>query len=217
MKVQPTLFRYRSGETIIHRTPAGIKLAVMIAFTIAVFSPLLPALIAASALLAVLAILARTQIETILSGAKLVLWYGLFIAAFRLIGKPLESVDVLAELRATALYTWQLAAVLLAGTLFYETTATTEIAHTLKTIQTTLRWRKPLPDVAFLLSLTIGFIPRIFSAWDSLEKAWAAREGNRRYGPLSFFRRTTTLVPLLVLKLLSIANDTDRAIRNRSR
>jgi biotin transport system permease protein len=217
MKVQPTLFSYRSGTTIIHRTPAGVKLAGMIACTIAVFSPFIPALIAASVMLAVTAILARTTARTILSGAKLVLYYGLFIAAFRIIGKPFESSVILAELRAGALYTWQLSAVLLAGTLFYGTTGTTEIAHTLSAIQKAIRWRKPLPDVAFLLSLTVSFIPRIFSAWADLEKAWATREGNRKHGRAAFIRRTTTLIPLLVIKLLSIAYETDRAIRNRSR
>jgi ABC-type cobalt transport system, permease component CbiQ and related transporters len=203
--------------TLIHRTPTGIKLAGMIACTIAVFSGFLQILAATSFFLIICAILARTTAGTILATAKLVIFYGLFIVVFRLVGKPVESAVILAELGAGAFYTWQLACVILAGTIFYETTGTIDIAQTLQSVQKAVRWRKPLPDVAFLLSLTIGFIPRIFGAWADLEKAWAAREGNRYRGPNAFIRRTTTLVPLLVLKLLSIASDTDRAIRNRSR
>lgn len=217
MKVRPTLFRYRSGTTLLHRTPTGVKLAGMIACTIAVFSGFLPILAVTSFFLIFFAILARTTARTILANAKLVIFYGLFIVVFRLLGKPAERAVILAEVGAGALYTWQLTCVILAGTIFYETTGTMDIAQSLRTIQQAIRWRKPLPDIAFLLSLTIGFIPRIFGAWADLEKAWAAREGNRDRGPTAFIRRTTTLVPLLVLKLLSIASDTDRAIRNRSR
>lgn len=205
-----------ASNTPVHRAPALLKLAIMLAVTAIVFSGITASLAVTSALIALVTVLAKTSAGTIARNVKIVFWYGIFVAVFRIAGKPLESSILLAEIRASAYYIWQLAVILLAGSVFFETTGTTEIGHALSSLQKAVRWKAPLPDIAFLLSLTIGFIPRIFDAWVSLDKAWTARGGSLHRGIGGAFRRITTLVPLLVIRLMAIAADTDRAIRNRS-
>lgn len=222
MKEPSTLFRYRPDSTIIHRLPAAVKLLVMALATVAVFAVKPVELAALCVILVILSFIARIPFLVFLNNIRLLLWYALLIGAFRCIGKPLEAAILIPEIWATGLYLWQLSAVLFAGTLFYETTSTLEIRETLATAQKRLErlCRCPpdrLPDLGFLLSLTITFIPRIFDAWSALNRTWDARGGKLQKGPLGAWRRMTVLIPSLIERLLSIAADTDRAIRNRSR
>lgn len=226
------LFRYTARETPIHRVPAGIKLVAMLACTVGVFAGDPGLLVGISVALAGLAFVARVSRVALIRSAGVILWYAVFILVFRLTGKPVQADVWLAEFRATGLYLWQLSDVLLAGTIFYETTGTLDIFHALGTAQRTVRGGmnrlcrrfigKELPeqstiDIALLLSLTISFIPRIFRAWDDLGRAWNARGGNLRKTPINTLKSYAILLPLLVERLLIVAVDTDRAIRNRTR
>jgi len=216
----PHLFAYRSGNTLLHRTPAGIKLLCMIAGTICAFSSSITVLITLSTILVILIPVSKMKLKTIYRNVIIVFWYALFIFIFRFAGKPLEKDVFMGELHETLLYIWQIATVLLTGTLFYETTSNMEIQHALSSIQNALirltGKKIHIPDLAFLISLTITFIPRIFETWNSLVHAWNARGGNLHRGIRGAWNRLTILVPLLIIKLLSVASDTDRAIRNRS-
>jgi energy-coupling factor transporter transmembrane protein EcfT len=226
------LFRYTGHETPIHRVPAGIKLVAMLAATIGVYAGNFYMLAGISAVLASITPVARISRRALIRGVRVILWYAIFILVFRLLGKPVTLDVWQAEFRATGVYLWQLSAVLLAGTIFYETTGTLDIFHTLGYLQRFVREAgnpiyqrvtgKKLPenptiDIALLLSLTISFIPRIFQSWDDLGRAWDARGGTLKKTPPNILKRYTTLLPLLVERLLAVAADTDRAIRNRSR
>jgi energy-coupling factor transporter transmembrane protein EcfT len=216
----PHLFAYRSGNTPLHRIPAGIKLLLMIAGTVCAFSGSNTALIALSIILVLLIPVSKMKTKTIFRNAEIIFWYAVFIFTFRIAGKPFEQGVFMKELHETGLYIWQIATVLFTGTFFYETTSNLEIRHTLSSIQNALKrltgGKMRVPDVALLLSLTITFIPRIFETWKSLVHAWNARGGNRHKGIKGAWNRLTVLIPLLIIKLLSVASDTDRAIRNRS-
>jgi energy-coupling factor transporter transmembrane protein EcfT len=231
MNAQPSLFSYRSIVSAIHRVPAGVKLACMIAATIAAFSGSIVVLGGITAAIALAAALAKTRPASIFGNFRIILFYGLFIVVFRFVGVRIDRAIVETGLVESGIYLWQLTVVLFAGTVFYETTSTLEILHTLAAIQQRIGWvfspfirlfqritgREPgFPDVAFLLSLTISFIPRVFAAWTDLDRAWAARGGTIHRGLRATFRRITLLVPMLIALLLAVAADTERAIRNRS-
>lgn len=230
MKGTTSLFGYRPGTTPLHRLPAHVKLAALLPCTAAIFALPVPFLAGASAVLFVLALTARIPFRVFLRNTRVIFLYGILVALFRFAGKPWDGAVWLREAAESALYLWQLFLVMLAGTLFYETTSTLAIAHALEDLQ---RWVSGLinravrctgnkaslpriPDVAFLLSLTITFIPRIFDTWALLGDAWDARGGSAHRGPAAAVRRVSVLVPLLVSKLLALAADTDRAIRSRS-
>lgn len=232
MRRLPPLFAYRSAATPLHRVPAGIKLAAMCALTPVAFAIPLRYLALMGLMLGILFAISRTELKTILRNIAILFWYALFIAVFRITGKPLNTEVILRELTLTGTYIARLAVVLAIGTLFYETTSTLEIKRVLERVQTAVaRPFAPVrsrvsrftgrtiefPNMALLLSLTISFIPRIFDVWTALTIAWEARGGSTHRGISGSWRRLTTLVPLLVVRLLSIAADTDRALRNRSR
>ncbi len=128
------------------------------------------------------------------------------------------------------LYLWRLAAALLAGTVFYETTGTLAIRDAVDAICSVPdalyrrynRTAQPNGDAkhnsfALLLTLTLIFIPRVFSAWNALNRSWEARGGKTtapRIGLL--WRRLVFLVPALIAVLLETARDTARAMQNRT-
>lgn len=222
------LFSYRPIKTPIHRVPATIKLATMLALDIAIFSPpqgyLPPLLGGITALIAIIAVVARLRPLVALNNLRILLSFGIFIVLFKFAFVPNTLVSLRIGLKESGLYLWQLGAVLFIGSLFYETTSSLEIHHALSAIQKAItsvlcritRKKLIIPDIALLLSLTIHFIPRIFSAWNALNDAWDARGGNQSKKVSGYLRRITHLVPLLIAKLLSISVDTDLAVKNRS-
>lgn len=211
------LFRYTPRSSPLHRTPAPIKLIALIALAPAVFFAPVPILAAISGFLVLLVPLARIEGRTVLRSFGFILKYGAFVLIFRLIGKPLRTEILLPELREGLFYIWRLAAILTAGTVFYESTSGSEIRETLSLPRRFLIRLRPslsrLPDIAFELSLTIIFIPRVFEVWTDLDRAWAARGGRLSSGRL---RKMRILLPLLIIQLFEMAGTTARAIRNRS-
>lgn len=227
------LFGYRPGATVLHRTPVSLKFPALMLATILVFSLSWKFLLPLSAAALLCAYAGKLETRGRSGALKLLAMWVLFIGFFRMVGKPLQQETLLPELIETVLYGWRLGVVMLAGAVFYETTSGLEIrdsfsraeeglnraAAALSRALPVLRKRPPLtvPRFAFVFSLTIIFIPRIFDAWEALETAWQARGGSSLKGFRGAYRKISTLLPLLVIRLLSVAADTDRAIRNRSR
>jgi len=217
------MFAYAAKNTPIHRVPATAKLLFLLAFPIPVFAGNWATLAGLSIGLAVLVILSRPRWGGLLRNAALLAWYAAFMLAFRAVGHPLREALNRAWLVETGCYLWRLALLLLAGTTFYESTSAGDIHRSLATIQNAivrllppaLRRKIRLPELAFLLSLTLTFLPRIFALWRALERAWVARGGNHRRGVAGAWLKLTTIIPLFVIRLLAMAADTDRAIANR--
>jgi energy-coupling factor transporter transmembrane protein EcfT len=231
MKNPTSLFRYRPALTPVHRIPAGFKFAALLAVTVSVSSSGISLLSVLSTLILALSATAKVPAHSHIANARIIFLYFLMVCAFRFIGKPLNDENFPAQAKVTVVYIWQLALVLLSGTVFYETTSALEIRHMLAGIQKsaqkainaiysilfrTSKKKPDLPDIAFLLSLTITFIPRIFDSWSLMNRAWDARGGREKRGFAGAWSRFTVLVPALFLKLFAVASDTDRAIRNRS-
>lgn len=203
-------------NSILRNVPALVKLAFMLGLTATLFSNDVRVLAAAASVVALSALAARLGAKTWLALLKTVALYGAFIAFFRILGKPLERAVLVAELSATGEYLFRLACVLVAGTVFYATTGMTELTLALSAVRKKIPRSDRLPDIALLLSLTVGFVPRILETWKTLERSWNARGGSSRKGLAPSLKRMTTLIPLLIIQLLAVAADTDRAIRNRS-
>lgn len=226
------LFRYVPRSSPVHRTPATVKLLVLISLAPAVFYGPVYLLVAITAFLAVLFPLARIEVPVIIRSFRVILQYGLFVLAFRLIGKPLQATIILSELHESLFYLWRLSDILMAGTIFYESTSGSQIRSSLSLPRKLLIGFAPrlarLPDIAFELSLTIIMIPRVFDVWTNLDRAWAARGGNLSpvrpgipalylFSPLAVrIRKMRILLPLLFIQLFEMAVTTARAISNRS-
>ena len=223
------LFRYRPEATIIHRIPALMKLVGLAAAGVCAFlpNPVFP--IACGLALIALALLARIPLAAHRQNARILFWYALAILFFRFAGPLPDAAALKSGLADSGIYLFRLALAVLAGTVFYETTSSLEIRQAIYRVQDALARiagrllparlspaTRRYPDVALLLSLTISFIPRIFDAWSRLNRSWDARGGARDRSPRGAWKRLTTLIPLLIVTLLDVAAETDRAIQNRS-
>lgn len=212
------LFSHQPGTTLIHRTPPGIKLLHLIALTVLVFSGKLTLLWVATGFVLACVVTARVRIDALLRISRVIIFYGFFIAAVRIIGK--ETNVYVQEFSATGLYLWKLSVVFLAGMTFFETTSGIAIHFVLTDIRNATIRIIPaaalLPDFPRSFSLMLLFIPRIFETWTDLSRSWDSRKGTSKRTINSAVYKLITLLPLLVIALLDVAATTDRAIRNRS-
>ena len=219
MRAPDSLFTYRPLSTAIHRAPAAVKLVALGLATGLAFGFTALPLAVLTGILLTLSAAACIPVSTHLRNLRILFWYGVMILAFRLVGHELTVNALRPVVSATADYLWRLALVLAAGSLFYETTSSLEIRHTLSAVRRAV-CRIPggssLPDIGYLLSLTICFIPRIFHTWSALCQAWDARGGSLHRGLRGTWAKTSILLPLLVSSLLSAAADTEKAVRSRS-
>lgn len=214
-----TLFSYRYKNTLIHNAPSAIKLLAMIGITFTVFLGGTNTRLILSIILCISCITARISLSVLFRSGKILVFYALVMFLFRFTGFQIDKSLSLKNLTESLVYLWQLSLVLFSGTVFFETTSSLEIRNTLQSFQE--KMYKLLgnpsffPDIAFLLSLTIIFIPRIFELWGNLDKSWNARGGNLLSGPEKTWKKMTILVPLLITHLLNLAAETEKAIRNR--
>ncbi len=220
------LFLYTPDTTPLHRCPALIKLGALFLTAPLAFAAEGPFLIALSAAMALACALSRPRLGEIIRLFRVVLGYGFLMAAFTLIGRPFTREIARAGLADTAKYLWRLSVVVLSGSVFYRTTSGIELRDALTAVRArVVSWFPPLgrlPDPVFSLSLTLIFIPRVFAAWTALDRAWVARGGNGsgRRNPITRAwregRKLIILMPVLLSNLLSMAEATERALRNRT-
>jgi len=219
----PPLFAYRPGSSPVHRVPALVKLALyaLVATGALAVPPL--ALVPLAACLFAVSCLARLSPASLLGAARALLAYALAVAFFRVLGADKD--ELIPALSDAGVYLARLALILLGGSIFFETTSSCALRAGLESIQDAIQSiierlpgptkRLRVPDLALSLSLTVSFIPRVFSAWEKVDRAYRVRAGNGR-GPRAAYRRICVLIPAMILALLAGAVDTDRALRNRS-
>ena len=187
-----SLFAYRRGTSVLHRTPALAKLAALFALCLFVFagSPVtsFDELLSRQSLTRLVAGLATSCVLFALSGAHLcsivrvrfVFAFGLFVTAVRMIHVPLFF-DT-GALAYGISYTARFFAASLASEVVFETTSSTEISEALEQLQDALaRVFPPIKktQVALVLSLAINFVPQVFATWNKVSLASRARGGDR--------------------------------------
>ncbi len=222
----PPLFLYAAADTPLHRVGAGVKLVALLLTAPFAFSAGVLPLACLTAFLAIATALSRPSGGEILRLARVIAGYGVLMAVFTLAGRPLSIETARVGLSDTALYLWRLALVTLSGSAFYRTTSGFEIRETLTSARDRVVSLLPplarLPDPVLSLSLTIIFVPRVFAVWTALDRAWMARGGEGARGGNPFARavrggkKLVILLPVLVSNLLSMAETTERAMRNRT-
>jgi len=212
------LFRHQPGTSLVHCTPAGIKLLFLMGLTMLVFSGNPMLLWASTGFVLAAVVTARVRLEALLRICRIIVFYGFFIGAVRIIGKD-RSV-YLRELTQTGIYLWKLSVVFLAGMTFFETTSGIAIHFVLTDIRNAIIRIIPaaarLPDFPRSFSLMLIFIPRIFETWTELSRSWDSRQGTPKRSIRAATHKLITLLPLLVIALLDVAATTDKAVRNRS-
>jgi biotin transport system permease protein len=221
-------FSYRNRASPLHRLPAGIKLVFLLAVSGAAFSFGFAALLPGAILILVLAFIAKVSAAELMSGSRMPLISALLVLALRSFTfeppyfSPQGFLDGL-------LFALSLFFCFAASSLFFSVSSQSQILYSLSRAELFIRSlirrlfglarRKndartaeaapAYPVLSLAVSLMLGFIPRFFSLWDDMEKAYTARGG--RPG----LRKLKSLIPPAAEAMIEAASETERALEAR--
>jgi biotin transport system permease protein len=199
-----TLAFYVARDSLVHRTPAGLKLLVLAGLGALVFAvPTLP--VAAATLVAVVLVglvVARLPAALLLRQARAV---AVWVVAIVVVHAWLTDLLTGAE---TAL---RLLALVLAAAVVTATTRVTEMVAVVERVCAPLRLVGVRPArVGLVLAMALRFIPLVAERADRIREAQAARGGATR----GIQAVTTAVVPLLV-QMLQLAHTVSEALDAR--
>ena len=195
-----TLALYSPGPSLLHRTPAALKLAALAALSVLLFAvPRLPVASAALAVVVVLALAgARLTAAQLLAQLRPVWWW--------LVGLLVVHVLV-TDLATGALAVVRLAALVLAAAVVTTTSRVAALVAVIEWLCAPLRLLGIRPArIGLAIAMTLRFIPLIADRAERIREAQAARGATR---PLFLF-----LVPLLV-QVLQLAHTIAEALDAR--
>ncbi len=213
--MEVALFSYRRGDSILHRVNAGVKIILLTVFCLTVFWGAAPQTVS-EALTRPLIIrtsvcLALSVVCFILAGAnwkglaklKFVLFPGLLVIAVKIPAwsdnKFYFSTDGLAY---GIVYTLRFFITSFMAQTVFETTSSVQIKEAL--------------HLPLVITLAINFIPEIFSAWSQIKNAARARNGNKKKGFVRRIQIAYFELETLFSILLKKAEETRKAVLNRS-
>lgn len=226
MKKNPAIFTYRNENSLVHRIPCGIKLLVMLFVTLRTFSnstfwlkdenliqyiPWIRSLFYFSTGM-VFFFLAKTPFKSLLR-LRFLLWIAILLASLSVLSQNYSA------LLPDLLYTFRFFVTALFSLIVFETTSRLEIMETLCNIENKIC--KIIPalkklNFAMLISITITFIPEIFSEWNRIRTAATARSRlNKKGKPKFSINSINAQITALFLNMLQYAEEVRRAVSNR--
>lgn len=226
MKKNPAIFSYRNENSIVHKIPCGIKIILMLFVTLRTFSnsPLwfknenfiqyIPWLRTFFYFLvtAVFFFLAKTHFKSLIR-LRFLLWIAILFSSVSILSKNYSA------LLSDLLYTFRFFVTALFSLIVFETTSKLEIMDTLCGVENKIC--KIIPSFkklnsAMLISITITFIPEIFSEWNKIRTAATARSKlNKKGKPKFSINSVNAQITALFLNMLQYAEEVRRAVTNR--
>jgi biotin transport system permease protein len=222
-------FSYRAGKTILHRSPAIIKLLCVIVLSAAA-GAFVPGLVISILVMLTASIAAHILPWELLKGSRVIIVLSLFIVFFKtfeqgalgittpeiIIGNfyipdiyiPNISTDGFFDGIITAL---RILVTFAAAALLFSVTTMRELRLSIMALEK-IPGVKKTAVVFFSLgiSLMLGFIPRFFDLWETANIACEARSCRRG------LRRLFILVPLVTGRMMETAADTAVALESRA-
>ena len=205
-----SLFSYTASDSIIHRTPAGLKILLLFCVPVTVLLCPIEVCLVLIAVFPILALVGKIRLLDFLRDLRPIVIYCLMIV----------SIDVLSYLlfhrndeivTQRSLHTiLRLLCAIEATSVFFRTTSTYETGSALQTVERVLTFGKSRLVLSGIFSLFLGFLPQIFATWSSLDLAYRARGGKKGIS------KVLTLFPLLITMSMKKATTTYLALLNRS-
>jgi len=212
-----SLFAYRRGNSAMHRLPSGIKLVLLFGLCIGSFSgkgSWIPTAICFVLSWAVF-FLAGARWKAI-GQLSFVLFLGGFVTLFRTV--EFQPLGISMEgLFSGLMYLVRFFSAAFTAQSVFETTSPLQIQNCLETVESDIA--KVIPPVkklspAFILSLTINFIPMVFETWNRTATAAKARSP-KKAGIPSFTRNLFAQMSAFLSCILFKAESKRRAVINR--
>jgi energy-coupling factor transporter transmembrane protein EcfT len=199
------LFSYRAGKTILHRTPAGLKLVLVIIISALALSSLYG--LAVSIIIIFLAsAAARIPPYVLLKGSKPLFILSLCIMALNFIKEDFYG-GLINALRIFVPFS--------AAALLFSVTTMRELRLSLAFVEKKITsvfspGRKNTLFFSLGISLMLGFIPRFFAVWDDANLACDSRSCRRG------LRRLPLLLPLVTELMMEASANTALALEARA-
>lgn len=210
------ILSYQKRNSLIHRTPALLKLLALLGIAVALYLTGLEihGILFAVSLVAVL--ISSISFKDFLHDLKPVTFYGLFIAVVEVVGAMfyggnlLESFgDGMWKTNSSVLLVSRLVVAMSYTSLFFRTTSNLEIRQSLEDVETALTFGRSNLSFSKAFALFLNFLPQLFAIWTGLDKTWKARCGKRG------IRKIIVLLPVFIALSMKKANDTLMSLRNR--
>ena len=230
--MKEAIFSYNKRDSIIHKTPAILKLLILFCVPlITYFTPLVyHAGLFALALFLVL--LAKIPLKSFLRDLRPIIYYCIFILIIDVLTillfdkTPMPiSTELSAELEESVNPTLNFFSILkekgnfllmsrlvvsMAYTsIFFRTTSHLEMRQSLEKIESCITFGHSKLTFSKAFALFLNFLPQLFAIWNSLDLAWRARGGKRTV------RKIIALLPVFISLSLKKANQTLLALKNR--
>ena len=211
VKGKPVPWSYKKGSSPLHKMPAGFKLAFLLLLSLAAFFPgqgflslAVPCSIAF--VLVLLSFAAGIGPLVLLRGSSPLFFVILAVFLFQAVelSPPFINFDGLKE---SIVFCARIATAFAAGSLLFSVTTPGEIRKSLSRLETFLHLKKL--KLSLSISLMLGFIPMLFQIWEDTNLAWKSRGGKNNLS------RLTTLLPLLVERMMLKAAETAEALEAR--
>jgi energy-coupling factor transporter transmembrane protein EcfT len=223
-----TPFSYRTKRTFLHRTNAAVKLLCLLVFSAAAFLGKPPCAAALSLFLAALSLVSGLGPAVLLRGSRPIVVLALFTALGRAVDFSPAFAFSLDGLLDGLVFLWSMMLSFCAGSLFFAVTTQAEVRGAFRAAERALtrpaaallknakapclkklRYAALHPQSALALSLMLGFIPRFFAEWETLQNASRARAGKRGAAEIK------RLVPPAVGRMMDKALETAIAMEAR--
>ncbi len=226
MKKNPAIFSYRNENSIIHKIPCGIKIVLMLFVTLRTFCnstlwlknenliQYIPWIRTFFYFLftAVFFFLAKTPFKSLIR-LRFLLWIAVLFSSVSVVSQNYNA------LFSDLLYTFRFFVTAMFSLIVFETTSRLEIMDTLCGVENKIC--RIIPSFkklnsAMLISITITFIPEIFSEWNKIRTAATARSKLNKKGRTKFsINSANAQITALFLNMLQYAEEVRRAVTNR--
>ncbi len=202
-------FEYTPEPGPLHRLPPILKLAFMAGISLGVLGQDFWGLGIVTLGLVVIALWGGISLEKLLIGSRpILLSTGLIVLFSALDFQPVAF-------NSKALYEgfrflWAIGISFAAASIFFYTTKLTELREAIESLENRiLKARHPYVRFSLIFTLTLGFIPRVFSEWAEAEDAWLARGGKKG------IQMMIHLIPSVLERLIVAAKETAHALELR--
>lgn len=196
---------YKAGDSFLHRLPAGLKLAGLLAVSFAVFIFPPFGLAFSLIIIALVSFLAKITPLTLFRGCRFLLFMALTVVFFRSIEwNPLSL--TLSGFREGLYFALGLITAFAGCALFFSATTMGEVRDALESF---FRFIPALSRAGLGISLLLGFLPRFFEIWEGAETAYRARGGKNGVKKLVF------MTALTVERMIEVAVETAAALEMR--
>lgn len=210
------ILSYQKRTSLIHRTPALLKLLALLGIAVALYLTGLgiQGILFAVSLVAVL--ISSISFKDFLHDLKPVAFYSLFIAVVEVVGAMLyggnlwESFgDGMWKTNSSVLLVSRLVVAMSYTSLFFRTTSNLEIRQSLERVELAVSFGHSRLSFSRAFALFLNFLPQLFAIWTGLDKTWKARCGKRG------IRKIIVLLPVFIALSMKKANDTLMSLKNR--